>query len=1045
MSSPDAPPASSDHGKRKLRLRPLFWVGLCLKLAIIAGLWTLYFLFQPWIDRNRNYDPYAHKSLSVAGETDMWFERELESGERIEINNKHAMFLADVDPKAAVSERLFPNFAEAIRFAEAEGLDVLPSVSMIHWRLKREEDRLVEAVQLETYRRCVELLRGLEAVLANEGAESLEARAFVHAALQQAGEDGDAPDNVWQRAGELIAEFESGRRSAPRDFNESIVPVRYVRDPELTKAFKTQRFLMGVLNAEAAETFLRIFRKHDSLRAQLREINLIYSALDNPPEFADLHSALEKGEAEGPLYFLPTAQSPENAYFLRRFGGNLPERAGAMDEIVRAIRMGRIDPTPKPESGWYDYKLYALVPLIRKDHSFALATNKLRASELYRGFMEETFRSALSAARETHVMRIEPYYWGVGLGGTEIELAPTFSCEPMPAVYWRLAESYQFIAGQLPQPFGERSRECETVVRSLAAVALLETGIPPDMFIKETLPEGFPQRQAEDGWKWLATLLADPVLTEDPRFQISVANGRKWGAVGVRLRKLEYEYDSVPEVKNSSVVGKPRSYYAPVLVPAEFTRAIPENEFAAFCGKFERVDACLDALGATRNELSEERVSWFALFSWITAFIVASIPWGLWRSTHASPTQKTFKRALYKLSTAATLFLTTVFLFPFLLFHILPRLDLPKWFVAHATFAPEFDDFPKTVNAWIDLAVASALKSNSGAVRQNVLNGIAVSSYDMQETSIAAALDLGMNRSYDEAELLMRCLPHESAGDYGEHMDKIYPILERFDYASNLVLNCAYLIESAGYREKDVELLERMYLQCQEQRNPRTLAFLFQLMNAKPEKLIYDWFVQAGYLPPDSNDLATVPLPSEEVLNALMIKLEYDSQERWKYRLQDPDKLESVRKLSQLNLNDMRIVELFYQICLRAKDHWQRWSAFSAAKHHLGPDARVEFFKSMGEWLINEDPQGPNRDLVLRNLEGFISSCNFNEDEVSLGLIRALYESGIYNDVAKRDYNPNYASIPKTYGEWMENILFPPPPDPRPVIEQILDINFGQQ
>ena len=51
----------------------------------------------------------------------------------------------------------------------------------------------------------------------------------------------------------------------------------------------------------------------------------------------------------------------------------MPLGVNWMEELVGAVKSGKIDLEPNDKSGWYDYKLFALAPLIRPDLSFALS------------------------------------------------------------------------------------------------------------------------------------------------------------------------------------------------------------------------------------------------------------------------------------------------------------------------------------------------------------------------------------------------------------------------------------------------------------------------------------------------------------------------------------------------------------------------------------------------------------------------------------------------------------------------------------------------
>jgi len=529
---------ASSHG-RFARLRRQIWPLLrCTRLivavllllgevAVVVLAAVLFYRYREKIEETDHKGPYVRVGLANLGRTNVTYSRTLPDGTSITINNRHATFLAEVENDRTYTDLLFPTFRDALAFARAKNLPLLPSVSMIHHRFKIETDRLFQTLQFAA-----------------------------------------------------------------------------------------------------------------------------------------------------------------NAYADRRFGG-YPFQLGAnrMNEIIDALRRGEMDPSPTQTNDWHDYQLYALIPLIRSDHSFALATQKLIASEEYRQFMEDTFRGTAAADRESHVMRITTYVRVDQYSGL-MEIQPWFSCEPMPAVYYRLSRAYHFLRGQAEQNKSPETEiqgrritdvleELERTALALTALSLLELGIPPDGLLTTPLPQGFPQSLQSTAERWLRALPDDPALALDKRFAADVNSGRKWANVGVRLQRLRYMYEHPPTVNGRAVIGKPVSYYAPVSVFAEFARPIPEGPFGEFCDRHKTISGCLSALGARKGKAEGKYISIQTLLGFLATCVsldIALFILGLRRRRLAlGHSAVWWAAALVVTLLAATSLGRTV-----VLLHLAPRFALPR-------------------------------------------------------------------------------------------------------------------------------------------------------------------------------------------------------------------------------------------------------------------------------------------------------------------------------------------------------------------------------
>ncbi len=1011
-----------------------FWLTILLQIGLIAGMWWLYHWAKPWLSTHRNYDPYAFMSMAVGGSTPTAFEQRLPDGRTIRIDNRGAMFVADVDSGDRQSERLFGSFHEAIEHARREGLPLLPSASMIHHTFKREDDALLEEVQLGVNRLCVELLEDLDAALAErEDRPAAEARAFVAAALVLADRREEAvfPDAVARQARQLISEFRSGARSAGRGFNESTVAPRYARSEELARMFTTQRFLTGLLEPPAAEVLLELLEERPDLRERLAQINAVYDVLDNPAETAHLL------RPDGPLpqagvHFLPAARSPENEHYYATFGaGPPPDELQWLCELTESVRSGRLDLTPRSDSGWYDHKLYALAPLVRRDHAIELLTNKLRATELYRAFMAETFRAALVSTRESHIMRIQPIYMGIlPEQEPELPLGPQFGCEPTPIVYWRLALAYDYLREQLPAEFGMHEQLAVQAerARGLAALALLELGIPADFAIGEPLPDGFPHAGLEATRDWLAALPDSPPMREDPRFCLPVMAQRQWGIVGVRLRRLKYEYDVAPWVEGYQLKPTPSAYWAPVLVATEFRRPIAPDKFPSFCSRFDRVGDCLTALTADSANINDGRIPWPAILWPLTLGGLAHTGWRIHRRRRPAPPKRLSIWKKLQLAVCVVLLIGLFFLVGPAWFglHILPRLDLPRWHARWWSELPvtlheriqyrlkydnnlEFPLYAKVSFGITDWLLARALNSESQPVRENALN-ICWLTWTAGERSYQALLDVGRSGSYDEVEMAMDALgsyaidddPHDAS----RRLDNLRPILERFGNDPRIVIKSANLVAMAGGPPADVAMIEKAVRDYPLDDMDFKRA-INALMCGSPKTLPYDRLVELGYFPADPADARLGDPRLAVVLDALSWHLG-----RWDIKSDDPAKYDP--RLAQITLN--------LQLC----EDWLVASCAASIIYNLATTEQVRYAEMAAQWLI-EDPTAPDRphhvDHLLEKLCYMGSGSKYDfpdpeERQAVLATLERIRDSGRWNERQAR--NMFFLEFPRDENEPVE-------------------------
>lgn len=1050
--------------------RLMVFVGVCLIVAEIVGVVVAIAHFRKHRDRLKSADrkdPYAYVFRSPLGKGDVSYTRLASDGTTITIDNRGAMFLGDVLKDNALTDRLFPTYRDAIDYARENNLPLLPSVGMIHHYLKTQNDLLIEAVQLEVNRETRLFLRDLLKVLLDRREDGTgrdreaftEAAAFVATAISIAGDlSKEVPDDVTQVMGTIRMDFKSGRRSAGRIFNESKVAERYAQTDELATMFRQERFLMGALSAGAAAACLAVLSEDRSLKERFIHLNAVHSVTDNPTEetFVSLADLLKQHDdrdvdqwrrdprTNGAM-FIATANSRENANYYRLLGNRpLPPGASWMTEVVRGIRTGEIDTSPTADSGWYDYQLHSLVPLLRSDHSLALGTKKLCISESYTRFLEDTFRSCLAADRETHVLRIEPPYLCrlLGDGGEPLELGPHFSCEPMPAVYFRLSRAYGFLRRRIDAAgysavnvnghrLDDLLAELETAAMACSALSLLELGIPPDGMLDPPLPEGFPQSLQKTAEAWLQRLPDDEAMAGDKRFAIDVAAGRKWANVGVRFRRLKYEFQYEPKVLNRTVVLKPSTYYAPVSVFAEFDRQIPRGKFGGFCDRYKSVSRCLAALGAQPSRGGDDRIpieNLLFAFGLIVALDLVltvllrkrrRIAWTIWSVRLAA-----FLTAAFL---AGTDFGRTA-----LALHVAPRFQAPRVPLGYAThdllsdwldYSEENLAVKSTRDMYVDWLIARAVSSDSKPVRENALN-----LYDLQyhtwgpgPRTIEALLRLCETRGFEETRLAMLwtggMANSEFSGVYQSkpdlarrHLPRWLGVLERFGNAPSLVLRSASVFRAADDRAVLPLLTEAI-----ENGSPSDKHLWSGILTAiflQKEKLPLDVVLKLGrvddaHLPKggagNTNDLWGGPVPDSAGMIALVLaydKMHWDIH-RWNSPYtKHPGPNPELRPHYRNARNDLRIPDIVFRVatCEPLAGLLPYTYRFP---EYMGPAQRERLARRMAGWFI--DPATSPADPAVRRAMDYFLWRWFawdadDKDEKLYAALKQIHESGTWHD-----------------------------------------------
>jgi hypothetical protein len=261
------------------------------------------------------------------------------------------------------------SYAEAASIANALNRHLLPSANMLDGMAKQFDDGLYAALDIACYRgelgfgaSAPDFIASLFASLP----EKSPARAFLAGALELAGKPQKLSAEEEQAKAQYLALFNADqRRSKPISF--------YNWTPELQKVWKFYRYLQSDSMAQSLPDDLSAtLRKNESLLAPYRDINAFYFKLTNPPldrlrplvEFDAAGNLLPATNTPTTRTIFPPSTSREVVLFEMLFAKGLPPNANMMSELIRHIRSGKVDLTPKPGDGWYQYQAYALESML---------------------------------------------------------------------------------------------------------------------------------------------------------------------------------------------------------------------------------------------------------------------------------------------------------------------------------------------------------------------------------------------------------------------------------------------------------------------------------------------------------------------------------------------------------------------------------------------------------------------------------------------------------------------------------------------------------
>jgi hypothetical protein len=494
--------------------------------------------------------------------------------------------------------------------AASQGRNPLPSVNLLDGNAKQFDDGLYAAIDLAYFQGIADKLQShqalVERLLEKVGPDS-PAAPYLAAGLTLGGKDTLVADNAARDR--FVTQFNNNPAlSKPISF--------YTWNDDLKHVWAFMRFFQREIDPQSAEAtaLVAALAEDSALKADYEQAAQLFGKLTNPLNrlsLADVvgvdvtsDAALEalrksKGIEKEGVAFFPPSTSRETELFNKLFPLGVPESAKLMKELVQAIRSGKVDLTPRENSGWYDHQVYALetmlLPEVGEEH------NKLLLTKPYKKRMLEAFAALITKRRETHARQLDAPTAMAAAPPQELEdVKPRLRIEPCPSYFVRTARSYAFLHNFLTATLGEETLKSihglrqagtqqEDLATELAAqrdrfyglylISCEDIGHKPALKDGEVADAEACYKAAEE---WLAKIAEEPDLAEDTRVAVPIyvdpfkKTMRLWVTLGVRLTKLEAQFVRAPRLKPAEGEGEWKEVEGWKLHPADHLIAVDE-------------------------------------------------------------------------------------------------------------------------------------------------------------------------------------------------------------------------------------------------------------------------------------------------------------------------------------------------------------------------------------------------------------------------------------------------------------------------------------
>lgn len=581
--------------------------------------------------------------------------------------------------------KLYPDRSAAVADLASRGGDILPSMEVVNGALKPFNDGLYAAIEYGVQDGIPDVFPSKRQLLYDLATRAASALASASGSARTHLEDGLVivlggllaggndvsglpvdPALVTRAQAEVNHWDAEGVLSRPIGF--------YSWSPTLSEVFRQDRFLQNqeVLYEPGVPVSAQDFGRFAALAAVMQDatplaetyerILSVYQGLTNPynsysaadlfpyitgpADLGDLASAQSDFLAENDVPFvcrgawlalLPASRSRDSDFFSETFCQTPPPAdVSLIDGLINAIRDGLIDLTPAPDSGWYDYQLYALSTLLVPES--LPESDHLLLTAAYKKKLIETFKSLITQTRETHVKQLSvPMMAGVSMEPPVVDVYPKFPVEPFPSFYLRTARAYRFLEtylnavlgpGFLAQsrrrfeddsaaliPLDEELHDITRFVYGLAILSARSVGLDPaELLLPEETAEYPVDECVTRATEWIASWATDADVARDPRVIVPVARTEDgqvvyWAVLGVKVMRISAKFVEgyVPEFQTDDFceLGEINPHHYLLLVEAmrevRLSAETPpptRDELRQICDAHDNADDIVSALEA---------------------------------------------------------------------------------------------------------------------------------------------------------------------------------------------------------------------------------------------------------------------------------------------------------------------------------------------------------------------------------------------------------------------------------------------------------------
>jgi hypothetical protein len=519
------------------------------------------------------------------------------------------------------------------------------SAAVLAQKAKQFDDGLYAAVDLAAQRGAgtfagkAALLRSLAARLSAEQAGTPPQPEQVVLAAAQLGNVGvDLSPALRRSLNGILANFQADSlRSKPIGF--------YTWSDELSALFRQDRMLQSELQgSDGIESLVRALHADPQARATYEAYLQLVSRLTNPLSQPDLRAELVELDGgtlaapESDVHFFPPSRNHEADLVMQLYGDKpIPGGFSLIDELLARIRDGRIDLSPKPTSGWYDYQTWALEPLAAPER--AAESARLELADTYREHLTELFKGLYALNRETHIKQAEIPYPAAEAAPEprpKIYIAPEVTVEPLAEHYQRRATGYRFVRTALEETFGGEAlgglhrltangpietdlatelQDMEALFHGAYVVACLQAGLPPNPMVGAEANPG-DLDAARRFLHWAINVELDGDVAADCRMMVPVFHDQQrdrtkvWVFLGWSVRGLSIDYARQPTAQvldgDGAVVeqvgpeliffGTGAPLASPITAEVYVDRILDRDEFRKHCDLYRTRDAILENL-----------------------------------------------------------------------------------------------------------------------------------------------------------------------------------------------------------------------------------------------------------------------------------------------------------------------------------------------------------------------------------------------------------------------------------------------------------------